>query len=89
MKEFFYVEWSEQQKSFHIDNTKNGLVKLNLEKFTNPKDYENSDWMIIGIFKSPKEAMHFCDKWEKLRKDDIKKHFTDLIKRAHSAKRSH
>lgn len=57
MRKLYTVEYSKKQRCFHQDEL-NRVLELNYEKFV--KGIE-SDWQIIGIFETMKEADIFSE----------------------------
>lgn len=60
---YWTVEWSESQKCFHVDWLKRILQK-NTEMFFEEIE---TDYILLGIFKSHKDAHSFVDELKRTR----------------------
>ena len=54
----YTVEYSPSQRCMHLDEL-DRVIEINLRKFITKQE---NDWMLIGVFKTEKEASEFCTK---------------------------
>lgn len=58
LKGKFAVEWSQKQKSFHVDFAEATVFE---RQFNEAKAGSITDWRVVGIFNTSDEAFGYCD----------------------------